>query len=214
MTIAAVGGEIKKAIRPPAGEVLALFEARIDDRDADLVAVVAALGQSEGVDEHVLEPGRALRLPPSRSRIQDCIDRNRLHVWVRFEGLKIVAVNSRGHGIEAPVIRFDAIAVLAQTIRDRGGTPGSCAHDHALWRRISAGNRFPEYAIELGWFWCRSSATVRLVDVRIRECRDERRDQRSVSDDTLQSSSSRKTTRHGSPRSKGSMNCNVRYEQE
>ena len=58
MTIVALAGEIDKTIRPAAGEIPALLEARVDDRDADLVAVVPALRQSESVDEHVFELGR------------------------------------------------------------------------------------------------------------------------------------------------------------
>ena len=35
----AVRGEIEESIRTPAGEVAALLQARIDDRDANLVAI-------------------------------------------------------------------------------------------------------------------------------------------------------------------------------
>ncbi len=43
----AVGGEIEESIGTPAGEVAALLEARIDDRDADLVAVVLRVREAE-----------------------------------------------------------------------------------------------------------------------------------------------------------------------
>ena len=53
----AVRGEIEKSIGTSAGEVAALLEARIDDRDANLVAIVLRVREAERADEDVLELG-------------------------------------------------------------------------------------------------------------------------------------------------------------
>ncbi len=46
----AVGGEIEESIGAPAGEIVALLQAGIDHRDADLVAVVLRVREAERTD--------------------------------------------------------------------------------------------------------------------------------------------------------------------
>ena len=47
----------------------------------------------------------------------DGVDRHRLDIWIALERLQIAAVNGRGHGVEAPMIRFYRSATSSQAIK-------------------------------------------------------------------------------------------------
>jgi hypothetical protein len=53
----AVSREIEESIGTPSGEVSAVLEARIDDRDTDLIPVVVGVREAERADQDVLELG-------------------------------------------------------------------------------------------------------------------------------------------------------------
>ena len=135
MAGASVRREVEKSIGASAGEVFALLEARIDDRDADLVTVVSASSSRPSADdEEVLElVVVACAIPASMlSALDDGVDRDGLDIRIGFEGQQILAVNGRGERLEPPVsdsMRSPCFLRRSATAR-RPARPR--AHDDAL----------------------------------------------------------------------------------
>ena len=207
MASASVCREIKEPIGTAAGEIFALFKTGIDDRDPDLVSVVAGLRETERCDEHVLESSGLLGLLLHAASLDHGVHRNRCDIRIGFERQEVGAMHRRRHRIEAGVSCFDPIAMLAETIRNRRCAARARTDDNALRRRVSAGHHLPQHAIELGWFACRS-ARLCVVDSGIGKGGDERCDrQRSTRHKPLHSSSC--GSQCISPRRIRSTNCSV-----